>query len=110
LSGWRSTAGDLLDDFKQPVGFLQFLNFFLELELLDDLAGAGGKPSDVVAQIAGKLIGVAQQFREGKFASVVESSGELLVDYLLNRFVSCFGTFSPFLILVFSLELLVQRR
>ena len=54
-------GGDLLDDFKEPVGFLQLLDLFVELELLDDLPSTGGEPGHVVAEIGGELVGVAEK-------------------------------------------------
>ena len=93
-------GGDLLDDFKEPVGLFQLFDLFVELELLDDLPGAGGEPGHEVAEIGGELVGIAEERLEGELAGVVEGQLELLIDDLLDGLgVSSF----------LRLELLVHR-
>ena len=52
--------------------FGQTVDLYVEVELDDDVPGRLGEPGDVVAQVAGHVVGIGKQRREGVLRRVVE--------------------------------------
>ena len=52
---------------------IQFLDLFVELEALKDLADVFGESVDVIGEMPGDIIGIALQFGEVKLAVIVEA-------------------------------------
>lgn len=77
-------GGDFLDDFEEAVGFVELFDLLVELEFLDDFAGAGGEAGDVFGEVSDEFVGVAEEGLEGEAAGVVEIEFELPVDHLLD--------------------------
>ena len=64
---------ELGDDLVEAVGLLQFLDLFVELEALKDLADVFGESVDVIGEMPGDIIGIALQFGEVKLAVIVKT-------------------------------------
>lgn len=94
-----------LDDLIKAVRLFQLLDFFLKLELLQNLPGTCREARDKLQEVRGQLVGIAQQVLEGELAGVVEGEVELLIDDLLNGLRVVFGD----LLAVLHLGLRFQR-
>ena len=82
--GVQVYGSDLLDHIKQAVGFFKFFDLFFKLELLNDLASAGGESRHVVRQVGCQLVRVAQQALKSEFAGVEERQLELVEDHFFD--------------------------
>ena len=72
-------AGERLNHFEQQIGAVKFFDFFLELEVIENVARLLTETLQVVRQIAGELVRVAEHRAEGVFAGVEKRHLELLL-------------------------------
>jgi len=100
----------LLYHFEEPVGFLQLLDLVGEVELLNDLPGAGGKSGHELEEVRREFVGIAKELLEGEVARIVEGQNELPIDQLLNRLSVILGNgfILPRLLVFFNLRLRLE--
>ena len=70
--GMQVDVGELRDHEVQAVVLLQPGDFWLEVELVEDVADLGGKGFDVGRQVGGDLVRLAFELGEVELARVVE--------------------------------------
>lgn len=71
--GVEIDGGEFFDDEKEAVGFLQLGDFLLEAIVLKDFPCLAGEALNIVHEVLGYVVRVADQFLKRKLAGVVES-------------------------------------
>ena len=76
--GAQVEVGELRHHQVEQVAVVEPVDLHVEVELVDDVAGRLGEPRDVVAQVGGHVVGIAEQRGEGVLGGVEERlAGEL---------------------------------
>jgi hypothetical protein len=63
---------EFLDEFEEPVGFVELRNLLIEAEVVEEGARFGRKGLDVVEEVLGEAFGVSEEFGEVELAGVIE--------------------------------------
>jgi hypothetical protein len=93
-----------LDHFEQAVVLFELLDLFLELELLEDLAGTGREAANKARQVGGQLVGVPSRSL-WKVKPLVLWNGSLNLLLTIFSMVAASYFFSAFSFLWYSTTL-----